>query len=97
METTKINKETYNGPSYYGGTDCFDAMVKAYGEGPVYAFCKCNAFKYLWRADKKHKFPLEDLRKAMWYLDKALDLASTQVARQAVDRQMNQQDSNHED
>jgi hypothetical protein len=28
-----------------------------------------NVVKYLWRSGHKHETPLEDLRKARWYLD----------------------------
>ena len=34
-------------------------------------FCLGNVFKYLWRADSKG-VPLEDLRKARWYLDREI-------------------------
>ena len=36
-------------------------------------YCKGNAFKYLWRADKKNH--LEDIKKAAWYLNKYIELA----------------------
>lgn len=47
-------------------------MEEAFGVDAVAAFCKCNAFKYLWRAD--HKNGVEDLEKALWYLNKLLDI-----------------------
>jgi hypothetical protein len=34
-------------------------------------FCQGNAVKYLWRADHKGA-RVEDLRKALWYIDRAL-------------------------
>ena len=34
----------------------------------------CNAFKYLWRCKKKHDTPEEDVEKAVWYLQKYLEL-----------------------
>lgn len=34
-------------------------------------FCRGNAVKYIWRADEKGN-PLEDLRKARWYLDREI-------------------------
>lgn len=34
-------------------------------------FCIGNAIKYLWRADAKGA-PLEDLRKARWYVDREI-------------------------
>lgn len=38
------------------------------------SFCLGNAFKYLWRAGRKTTEPLEDLRKAKWYLERELSL-----------------------
>lgn len=31
-----------------------------------------NAIKYLWRAGLKSKDPIEDLKKAAWYLDREI-------------------------
>lgn len=31
-----------------------------------------NAIKYLWRADHKHQTPIEDLKKARWYIDREI-------------------------
>lgn len=57
-------------PAHYnqGGIECIDAMVSAYGREAVQSFCIINAFKYLWRAEKKNQ--VEDIDKAIWYLDK---------------------------
>lgn len=62
-------------PSHYnqGNIECIDAMIAAYTKEEVIAFCKLNAFKYIWRANNKGK-PLEDLQKADWYLDKVIEL-----------------------
>lgn len=35
-------------------------------------FCLGNAVKYLWRAGDKHETPLEDLKKARWYIDREI-------------------------
>lgn len=35
-------------------------------------FCLGNAIKYIWRAGLKSKSPVEDLRKARWYIDREL-------------------------
>ena len=60
---------------HYGGEDCFDAMVKAFGAAEVAIFSKINAFKYLWRAGDKPETPTSvDLKKANWYLNKAAGL-----------------------
>lgn len=32
-----------------------------------------NAMKYIWRCDHKHDTPSEDLRKAIWYLNREIE------------------------
>lgn len=66
-------------PSYYTnkGISCIDAMRVVYGRYSVMDFCKCNAFKYMWRFEKKNG--LEDLEKAQWYLNKLIELIKEPV------------------
>jgi hypothetical protein len=56
-------------PSHYtsGDIECIDAMRAAFHPSEVAAFCKLNAFKYLWRAGKKGS-EVEDLGKAGVYV-----------------------------
>lgn len=62
-------------PAHYAGKfECIDAMLETMGRDDVRAFCLCNAFKYLWRCKKKHETPEEDVEKAVWYLQKYLEL-----------------------
>lgn len=61
-------------PEHYQGVECIDAMIYAYGTQRFADFCVLNAFKYLWRANKKGN-EREDLEKADFYLDKATELA----------------------
>lgn len=58
-------------PEHYknGSLDCFEVMKVAFGNDETYAFCKLNAFKYLWR--HKSKGGLEDLQKAETYIGMA--------------------------
>jgi hypothetical protein len=35
-------------------------------------FCRGNAVKYIWRAGAKSTNPAEDLKKAIWYLEREL-------------------------
>lgn len=56
--------------------ECIDAMVSAFGREDVQAFCKCNAFKYNWRASTKNG--MEDIDKAIWYLNKYKELEDDQ-------------------
>ncbi len=61
-------------PVHYTNTsiECIDAMTETQGDNAVINFCVCNAFKYLWRHNSKNGF--EDIRKAAWYLNKAVSL-----------------------
>jgi len=38
-----------------------------------YGFNIGNAIKYLWRAGFKSKDPIEDLRKAAWYVNREIE------------------------
>ena len=61
-------------PAHYASTsiECIDAMVETQGVDAVKSFCVCNAFKYLWRHNSKNGD--EDIKKANWYLNKAVEL-----------------------
>lgn len=63
-----------NHPPHYaeGGIECIDAMISAMGVEAVKNFCLCNAFKYVWRC--RNKNGAEDIQKAIWYLNKYLEL-----------------------
>ena len=68
----KLKDEKVNHPSHYVGKyECIEVMEDIYGKKSVIEFCRCNAFKYLWRAEKKNN-ELEDLKKARWYIDKMI-------------------------
>ena len=75
----EIIKDNVNHPSHYttGGIECIDAMIAAAGVEQVKSFCRLNAFKYIWRADKKNH--LEDIKKAVWYLNKYIELSEEEV------------------
>lgn len=61
-------------PRHYASTsiECIDAMRETQGVEAVKSFCVCNAFKYLWRHNAKNGD--EDIKKASWYLNKAVSL-----------------------
>lgn len=63
-------KDMVNHPPHYcsGGVECIDAIRAALGEDGYRAWLRGNAIKYLWRCDKKHLSPLEDLKKAEFYV-----------------------------
>lgn len=75
---TLAEKEAVNSPAHYNGEkyECIDVMVEAIGLEDTKGFCLCNAFKYIWRCTKKHNTPTEDVKKAIWYLQKFLELES---------------------
>ena len=66
--------EEINHPTRYAGGkyECINVMTDVFGVDAVKSFCKLNAFKYLWREEKKGG--TEDAKKAIWYLDKFIEL-----------------------
>ena len=67
--------DNVNHPKHYeGNIECIDAMREVLGKDGLINFCIGNAFKYTWRCKKKHKSPVEDLKKADWYINKAIEL-----------------------
>ncbi len=71
-----VKPDTVNHPSHYetGKFECFDVMVEAIGLEETKGFCLCNAFKYIYRCKSKHETPVEDVKKAIWYLNKFIEL-----------------------
>lgn len=68
--------DTVNHPAHYKTDkfECIDVMADAIGLEDTKGFCLCNAFKYIYRCTKKHVSPVEDVKKAVWYLNKFLEL-----------------------
>ena len=66
--------EEINHPTRYAGEkyECIDVMTDVFGVYAVKSFCKLTAFKYLWREEKKGG--IEDAKKAIWYLEKFIEL-----------------------
>ena len=66
-----LTVDNVNNPPHYnqGGIECIEAIKAALGDGFV-AYLRGNCIKYLWRCE--HKGGVEDLRKAAWYLDRAI-------------------------
>ena len=71
QEESHTESDVVNSPSHYnsGGIECIDAIEESMTEEGFKAYCKGNVQKYLWRYEMKGK-PLEDLKKAQWYLAK---------------------------
>ncbi len=72
--TPVVPEDIVNHPSHYetGKFECFDVMREAFGDEAVKNFCICNAFKYLYRHQRKNG--IEDIRKAKWYIDHFLGI-----------------------
>lgn len=70
-----MSNDMVNHPAHYetNGIECIDAMVASQGAEAVRNYCVCNAFKYIWRHQHKGK-SVEDIQKAIWYLNRYLDL-----------------------
>ena len=70
----EVPLDNVNHPSHYqtGKYECMGVMLETQGEEAVKGFCICNAMKYLYR--HKRKNGVEDVRKAVWYLNRYLEL-----------------------
>lgn len=75
-KSTEAGSDPVSHPAHYasGKYECIDVMLDTMGPEDVKGFCLCNAFKDLWRCKKKHETPEEDVEKAVWYLQKYLEL-----------------------
>jgi hypothetical protein len=62
-----VSQDNLNHPKHYNshpsGVECIQVVEHM-------NFNRGNAIKYLWRAD--HKNGLEDLKKALWYVDREI-------------------------
>lgn len=70
----ETENDVINHPSHYtqGGIECIDAMKSAFGAAQLAVYCKIAAFKYIWRCEYKNG--AEDVKKAIWYMNKFLEL-----------------------
>jgi len=68
-----MTKDNIN-PSHYkqGKIECIDALESAtINKKGLDAICTANIIKYIWRCEEKGG--VEDMKKAMWYLQKMID------------------------
>ena len=74
QEESDTESDVVNSPSHYnsGGIECIDAIEESMTDEGFKAYCKGNVQKYLWRYEMKGK-PLEDLKKAQWYLTRLIN------------------------
>ena len=88
--------DNVNHPAHYetNGIECIDAMVASQGTETVRNYCVCNAFKYIWRHQHKGK-SVEDIQKAIWYLNRYLNLYEQKDEPKADDRKLKPADLDH--
>lgn len=69
-------EDCVNHPAHYenGKYECYEVFNTNFGDTMTKGFTIGNVFKYLWRFRAKNG--VEDLKKARWYLDKAIELYS---------------------
>lgn len=84
-KSTEAGSDPVSHPAHYASSkfECIDVMAEAIGLEDVKGFCLCNAFKYIYRCTRKHKTPVEDVEKAIWYLNKFLELEKGRDAHEA--------------
>jgi hypothetical protein len=65
--------DVVNSPPHYktGGIEAIEAIEASMGPEAFAGYLKGSVTKYLWRYEKKGK-PLEDLKKARWFLDRLI-------------------------
>lgn len=76
---SKSKQDNVNHPKHYNKFSqevivTIGEWLNGYEDGYV-AYCIGNTLKYLSRAPYKHETPLEDLKKAQWYLNEAIEIA----------------------
>ena len=61
-----------NHPEHYtaGSIECIDTIEAALTPEQFIGYCRGNALKYIWRMGLKGG--VEDLQKAIWYLNRAI-------------------------
>lgn len=86
MKIKGIESDAVNHPSHYnsGNIEVIEMVMEISRpyEGDV-AVCIGNVVKYTARAPFKGR-KVEDLRKAMWYLEKAIELEETKEAQRST-------------
>ena len=67
--------ERINHPPHYTYREheCIEEMISVFGAHAVIDFCKCNAWKYRYRAGSKGNYD-EDMKKSDWYISKMMEL-----------------------
>jgi hypothetical protein len=69
-----------NSPSHYnsGGIEAIEGIEASMAPEAYEGYLKGNIMKYMWRYEKKAK-PIEDLKKAQWYLDRLISALEKEI------------------
>lgn len=79
-----MKMDNINHPEHYQGKhECIDEMIALFGVDAVKAFCRCNIYKYRYRANRKNG--AEDIAKADWYMDKLTELENSSSFGEEID------------
>jgi hypothetical protein len=67
--------DVVNSPPHYktGGIEAIEGIEASMGPEAYAGYLKGNIMKYMWRYERKGR-PVEDLKKARWYLDRLIGL-----------------------
>ena len=82
-----------NHPEHYtaGKVECIDALESATdGLQGIEAVCTANAIKYLWRWKRKNG--IEDLNKAIWYINHLIKYTSSKSVIEPQSNKVNWKD-----
>lgn len=80
-----INKNVNHPDHYQGKHECIDVMRAMFGDEAVKRFCRCNAFKYRFRAGKKDgNSAVQDISKAEWYEDYLIQIENERRKRKDI-------------
>jgi hypothetical protein len=74
-EVVDVINDVVNSPPHYktGGIEAIEGIEASMGPEAYAGYLKGNIMKYMWRYERKGK-PIEDLKKARWYLDRLIGL-----------------------
>lgn len=69
-----VIEDAVHNPAHYrqGGIECIEAIKASMSEEGFRDYLKGNVMKYIWRYEHKGK-AIEDIEKAMWYLNRLKD------------------------
>lgn len=82
-----MSNDNVNHPSHYtqGDIECIDAIKASMTSGEFAGYLKGNCMKYIWRYTNKVN-PVEDLKKARWYLDKLIGFNEEEIQKANEER-----------